>query len=154
MIKIGDKLPAAVLNNQDGASIDFSEFIGKKLAVYFYPKDDTPGCTAQACSIRDHEALLLKQGIQVVGISADTVISHKKFSTKHRLNFPLLSDSKKEVIQAFGVWGEKKFMGKTYDGIYRTSFLFNEEGTLIYIIEKPNTKNHSEEIIRFFNTTE
>ena len=151
MIKIGDKLPSAVLKNQEGESIELSQFVGKKLAIYFYPKDDTPGCTAQACSIRDQEELLLNHEIHVVGISADTVASHKKFSTKYQLNFTLLSDPEKELIQAFGVWGEKKFMGKTYDGIHRKSFLFNEEGELVGLLEKPNTKNHAEEIIQFFD---
>jgi peroxiredoxin Q/BCP len=130
--------------------VSLSTFLGKKLAVYFYPKDDTPGCTAQACSIQNGEQELIKNGVAVVGVSADTVASHNKFATKHRLAFPLLSDTEKTLIEAFGVWGPKKFMGKTYDGIHRKTFLFNESGELIHVIDKPDTKNHAEEILKIF----
>ena len=120
------------------------------LAVYFYPKDDTPGCTAQACSIRDGEVTLKKSGIQVIGVSADSVASHSKFSNKYSLSFPLISDPDKVVINAFGVWGTKKFMGRVYDGIHRKTFLFNAEGKLFRVIEKPDTKNHAQEIMDLF----
>ncbi|MFM7565881.1 MAG: thioredoxin-dependent thiol peroxidase, partial [Flavobacteriales bacterium] len=118
--------------------------------VYFYPKDDTPGCTAQACSIRDGEVKLKKSGIQVIGVSADSVASHSKFSNKYSLSFPLISDPNKVVINAFGVWGTKKFMGRVYDGIHRKTFLFNAEGKLFSVIEKPDTKNHAQEIMDLF----
>ena len=124
--------------------------IGKYVVLYFYPKDDTPGCTAQACSIRDGEQVLANEGITVIGISADSVTAHQKFSTKYSLPFTLISDPDRTIIEAFGVWGPKKFMGKTYDGIHRTSFLFDANGILVKVIEKPNTKNHAEEIINFF----
>lgn len=151
MIQLGEKLPPLALKDQRDQEVKLADFIGKKLAIYFYPKDDTPGCTAQACSIQNGEKTLLKSGIAVIGVSADSTNSHKKFAQKYQLAFPLLSDPEKSVIQAFGVWGSKKFMGKTYDGIHRKSFLFNEMGTLIHIIEKPDTKNHAEEIIKIFD---
>lgn len=150
MIQLGDRLPPLAIKNQEGIEVQLSDFIGKKLAVYFYPKDDTPGCTAQACSIQNGEQSLLEASITVIGISADPVTSHKKFAAKYHLSFPLLSDPDKQVIQAFGVWGPKKFMGKTYDGIHRKTFLFNEKGELIHIVDKPDTKNHTEEILKIF----
>jgi peroxiredoxin Q/BCP len=150
MLNLGDKLPELSVKNQEDKEVSLSTFLGKKLAVYFYPKDDTPGCTAQACSIQNGEQELIKNGVAVVGVSADTVASHNKFATKHRLAFPLLSDTEKTLIEAFGVWGPKKFMGKTYDGIHRKTFLFNESGELIHVIDKPDTKNHAEEILKIF----
>ena len=150
MLNLGDKLPGLRVKNQENQDVNLTEFIGKKLALYFYPKDDTPGCTAQACSIQNGEQRLMENGVTVVGVSADTVSSHSKFATKHRLTFPLLADSDKTIIQAFGVWGPKKFMGKTYDGIHRKTYLFNEAGELIHVIDKPDTKNHAEEILKIF----
>lgn len=150
MIKIGDKLPELSVKNQEDKELSLSVFLGKKLALYFYPKDDTPGCTAQACSIQNGEQKLREMGVSVVGVSADSAASHHKFATKHRLSFPLLSDTDKTIIEAFGVWGPKKFMGKTYDGIHRKTFLFNESGELIHVIDKPDTKNHAEEILKIF----
>lgn len=125
MLNLGDKLPELSLKNQENQDVSLTAFIGKKLALYFYPKDDTPGCTAQACSIQNGEQWLIESGVTVVGVSADTVPSHNKFATKYRLTFPLLSDTEKTIIEAFGVWGPKKFMGKTYDGIHRKTYLFN-----------------------------
>lgn len=151
-IKIGDKIPVFEGVDQHGNKISNNDFAGKKIVVYFYPKDSTPGCTAQACSVRDNYNVLLKSGIQVIGISADSVASHQKFATKYELPFPLISDEDKSIINSFGVWGPKKFMGKEYDGIHRTTFLFDEENSLKGIIEKPNTKAHAEEILTFFNT--
>lgn len=150
-MKIGESIPAILLKDQNENEINLSDFIGTKLVVYFYPKDDTPGCTAQACSIQAGEKHLMEKKITVIGISADSLTSHKKFSTKYHLSFPLLSDPEKKAIEAFGVWGSKKFMGKTYDGIHRKSFLFDTSGSLIHVIEKPDTKNHAEEIINIFN---
>ncbi|NCA20734.1 MAG: thioredoxin-dependent thiol peroxidase, partial [Crocinitomicaceae bacterium] len=134
----------------NGNQIDSTNLIGKKLVVYFYPKDNTPGCTAQACNIRDNYEQLLANNIQIIGVSADSLKSHQSFTTKYELPFPLLLDEDKKVIEAFGVWGTKKFMGKVYDGIHRTTFLFNEEGKVVSVIDKPDTKNHSEEILKEF----
>ena len=149
-LKIGDTIPAFVSEDQNGNQIDSKNLVGKKLVVYFYPKDNTPGCTAQACNIRDNYEQLLAYNIQIIGISGDSLKSHQSFTTKYELPFPLLLDEDKKVIEAFGVWGTKKFMGKVYDGIHRTTFLFNEEGKVVSVIEKPNTKNHSEEILKEF----
>ncbi len=150
MITIGDQIPDVKGILTSGEEITLRAFKGQKLAVYFYPKDDTPGCTAQACSIRDGEVTLKKSGIQVIGVSADSVASHSKFSNKYSLSFPLISDPDKVVINAFGVWGTKKFMGRVYDGIHRKTFLFNAEGKLFSVIEKPDTKNHAQEIMDLF----
>lgn len=149
-LKIGDTIPAFVSEDQNGNQIDSKNLVGKKLVVYFYPKDNTPGCTAQACNIRDNYEQLLACNIQIIGVSADSLKSHQSFTTKYELPFPLLLDEDKKVIEAFGVWGTKKFMGKVYDGIHRTTFLFNEEGKVVSVIEKPNTKNHTEEILKEF----
>ena len=150
MITIGDQIPDVKGILTSGEEITLRAFKGQKLAVYFYQKDDTPGCTAQACSIRDGEVTLKKSGIQVIGVSADSVASHSKFSNKYSLSFPLISDPDKVVINAFGVWGTKKFMGRVYDGIHRKTFLFNAEGKLFRVIEKPDTKNHAQEIMDLF----
>ncbi|MFM7387584.1 MAG: peroxiredoxin, partial [Bacteroidota bacterium] len=114
MLNLGDKLPELRVKNQENQDVNLTGFIGKKLALYFYPKDDTPGCTAQACSIRDGEQALAAEGITVLGISADSVTAHQKFSVKYTLPFTLISDPDRSIIEAFGVWGPKKFMGKTY----------------------------------------
>jgi peroxiredoxin Q/BCP len=136
--------------DQNGEEINSNDFSGKRLVVYFYPKDNTPGCTAQACSLRDDYSALLENNIAVIGVSADSVSSHKKFIDKFQLPFPLIADTEKTLLNLFGVWGPKKFMGKTYDGIHRTSFLFDETGNLMSIIEKPNTKNHAQEILAIY----
>ena len=150
-LKTGDKAPDFSGKDQNGNMISLGDFKGKKLVVYFYPKDDTPGCTAQACSLRDNYADLLQNGICILGVSADSQTAHTKFITKYELPFPLISDENKEVITLFGVWGPKKFMGKEYDGIHRTTFLIDEQQTIVEIIDKPNTKEHAEEILRIFN---
>ncbi len=150
MIKIGDTIPLLSGTDQNGEQVDFKSFIGKKTVLYFYPKDDTPGCTTQACNIRDNYAELLEKEIQIIGISADSEASHLKFTNKYHLPFPLIADNSKEIINAFGVWGEKKFMGKVYDGIHRTTFLIDEEGIVVGVITKPNTKDHVNEICQLF----
>ncbi|MFM7596142.1 MAG: thioredoxin-dependent thiol peroxidase [Flavobacteriales bacterium] len=150
MLTLGSQIPDLMGKNQFGDDVSLRASLGTRTAIYFYPKDDTPGCTAQACSIRDGEQALAAEGITVLGISADSVTAHQKFSVKYTLPFTLISDPDRSIIEAFGVWGPKKFMGKTYDGIHRTSFIFDERGTLVKVIEKPNTKNHAEEIINFF----
>lgn len=149
-LKVGDKAPSFSANDQNGNKITSSDFIGKKWVLYFYPKDQTPGCIAQACSIRDNYSTLLKEGISILGVSADSPKSHLNFIAKQQIPFPLLADEDKTVINAFGVWGEKKFMGRVFDGIHRTTFLMNEEGIIIGIIDKPNTKAHAEEILEIF----
>ena len=151
MIEIGNLIPKVNGLDQLGETIHLADHKGKKTVVYFYPKDDTPGCTAQACNIRDNYELLLENNIRIIGVSADSSSSHAKFTKKYDLPFPLIADTDKEIIKAFGVWGEKKFMGKTYDGIHRTTFLANELGEIVSIIAKPNTKEHSKEIIELFN---
>ena len=149
-LKVGDLAPIFSAKDQDGNTIDSSKFNGKKWVIYFYPKDQTPGCIAQACSIRDNYSLLLNEGITIIGVSADNQKSHLNFIEKQQIPFPLIADEDKKVIEAFGVWGEKKFMGKIYDGIHRTTFLINEEGIIVGIIDKPNTKAHAEEILELF----
>ena len=144
---IGKKAPAFSGIDQNGNIIALKDFKGKKVVLYFYPKDDTPGCTAQACNLRDNHSELLKKGIMVIGVSADSVKKHKKFEEKYELPFTLLADEDHKIVEAYGVWGEKKFMGRTYLGITRTTYLINENGTLIAIIEKPDTKNHTEEVM-------
>jgi peroxiredoxin Q/BCP len=151
MLEIGDQLPKISGKDQFGKEIPLIEVKGKKTVIYFYPKDDTPGCTAQACNIRDNYNLLIENNIQIIGVSADSEGSHLKFTQKYDLPFPLIADTSKEIIEAFGVWGEKKFMGKTYDGIHRTTFLANENGEIISVIKKPITKDHSSEILKLFN---
>ena len=151
MIEIGNLIPKVNGLDQLGETIHLADHKGKKTVIYFYPKDDTPGCTAQACNIRDNYELLLENNIRIIGVSADSSSSHAKFTKKYDLPFPLIADTDKEIIKAFGVWGEKKFMGKTYDGIHRTTFLANELGEIVSIIAKPNTKEHSKEIIELFN---
>lgn len=147
-LKTGDNAPLFSGLDQNGNKISLSDFKGKKVVLYFYPKDNTPGCTAQACNLRDNETILLKKGIAVIGVSADSVLSHSKFSEKYALKFPLIADTDKVILNQYGVWGEKKFMGKTYDGIHRTTFIIDEAQKIIAVIKKPNTKNHTEEILK------
>lgn len=151
-LNIGSALPAFTGIDQNGEELNATSFNGKRLVIYFYPKDNTPGCTAQACSLRDDYSLLTENNITILGVSADSVSSHKKFIDKFNLPFPLIADTDKVLLNLFGVWGEKKFMGKIYDGIHRTTFLFDENGVLISVIEKPNTKNHSSEILAIYNS--
>jgi len=146
----GDKAPKFEGKDQNGETVKLDDFKGQKLVVYFYPKDMTPGCTTQACNLRDNYELLKKKNISIVGVSADDEKKHQKFIDKYDLPFPLIADTEKEVIKEFGVWGLKKFMGKEYDGIHRTTFLINEEGKVHDIIKKPKTKAHAEEILEKF----
>lgn len=149
-LKVGDTAPKFSGLDQNGNKVASDDFSGKKYVVYFYPKDQTPGCIAQACNIRDNYNELLKRGIQIIGVSADTQKSHMNFIAKQQIPFPLIADESKEVIKAFGVWGEKKFMGKIYDGIHRTTFLMDEQNKIVGIIDKPKTKAHTEEILNLF----
>ncbi len=143
----GDSAPTFKATDQFGKEHELIAYAGKKLVVYFYPKDNTPGCTAQACNLRDNESTLQKQGIVVLGVSPDSGSSHQKFTEKFSLNFPLLIDTDKKIIEAYGVWGPKKFMGKTYDGVHRTTFIIDEEGKILEVISKVDTKNHTQQIL-------
>ena len=145
-LKIGDKAPDFKGIDQDGNPISLKNFTGRKIVLYFYPKDDTPGCTEEACNLRDNNNYLLKQGYAIVGVSADNEKSHQKFIKKFNLPFPLISDVDKKIIMDYGVWGRKKIMGKEFDGILRTTFIIDEKGVIEEIIEKVITKNHSEQI--------
>lgn len=146
----GDIAPNFKATNQSGKIISLKIFKGKKLVLFFYPKDNTPGCTAQNCNLRDNYELLKSKGFELLGVSADSENSHKKFIDKYDLPFDLLVDSNKEIINAYSVWGEKKFMGKVYDGIHRTTFIINENGIIDNIIGKVKTKNHSEQILELY----
>ncbi|MEM4257429.1 MAG: thioredoxin-dependent thiol peroxidase [Candidatus Diapherotrites archaeon] len=150
VLKEGSKAPDFSLPDQEGKVRSLKDYVGKKLAVYFYPKDDTPGCTTQGCNIRDNYSKLIEKGINVVGISKDNVESHKKFASKFKFNFPILSDEKMQVLKSYGVWQEKSLYGKTFLGIKRTTFLIDEKGVIIKIIEKPDVANHAKEIAEGF----
>tara|TARA_B100000508_G_scaffold141096_1_gene146904 strand:+ start:140065 stop:140523 length:459 start_codon:yes stop_codon:yes gene_type:complete len=146
----GDKAPTFSAKDQNGEEIKLEDYAGKKVVLYFYPKDMTPGCTNQACNLRDNFDALKKEGIVVLGVSPDDEKRHQKFIDKHELPFTLIADPDKEVINAYGIWGPKKFMGKEYDGVHRTTFLINEQGEIHDIIKKPKTKAHAEEILELF----
>lgn len=146
-LKEGDKAPLFEAVDQDGAKISLEELKGNKVILYFYPKDDTPGCTAEACNLRDNYDDLLEKGFKIIGVSADPAESHKKFSEKYRLPFPLIPDTEKEIINKYGVWGPKKFMGREYEGVLRTTFIISEEGYIEKIITKVKTKDHSDQIL-------
>lgn len=146
MPELHKKAPDFTLLDQDGTSHTLSSYKGKKVLIYFYPKDDTPGCTTEACEFRDSHEALREAGLVILGISPDSVKSHKKFSEKYALPFPLLSDENKEVCHLYGVWQKKKFMGREYMGVLRTSFLIDEKGDIEKIFENVKPKGHSEEI--------
>lgn len=147
MLKPGDKMPYFEVVDQDGNKVTSNDLIGKKTIVYFYPKDNTSGCTAEACNLRDNYSALQAQGYNVVGVSKDSATSHRKFADKYELPFTLLSDTSTEMLQAFGAWGEKKMCGKTCVGTLRRTFIFNEDGVLERIIEKVDTKDHAAQIL-------
>lgn len=149
-LKIGDKAPDFKGLNQNGEQVALSDYKGKKLVIYFYPKDLTPGCTAQACNLKENYDELKQKGFEILGVSADNEARHLKFIEKYELPFALLADTDHEVIKSFGVWGPKKFMGKEYEGIIRTTFVIDENGIIEHIIEKVKTKNHTEQILELF----
>ena len=146
MLKIGDKAPDFKGVDQDGNELSLSMFKGRKLVLYFYPKDNTPGCTAEACNLRDNYQEFLAKNYAIIGVSADSESSHKKFIEKFDLPFPLLADTDKKVLKAYDAWGKKQMYGKEYDGILRKTFVISEEGLVEKIIEKVKTKDHSIQI--------
>ncbi|OFY22346.1 MAG: peroxiredoxin [Bacteroidetes bacterium GWF2_29_10] len=151
ILKEKDKAPLFNGINQEGNVINIKDFIGKKIILYFYPKDNTPGCTAQACNLRDNYNKLIDKGFIVIGISNDSDKSHKNFATKHNLPFHLIADIDKNIVNLYGVYGQKKFMGKEYMGINRTTFIISEKGIIEHIINKVDTKNHTQQIIEILN---
>lgn len=150
-LKVGDQAPEFTSKDEKGNEIKLSDYRGKRVVIYFYPKDNTPGCTVQACNIRDNYTDIQNEGIVILGVSADDEKKHQKFIDKFDLPFPLLADIDRELLDLYGVWGEKKFMGKIYDGIHRTTFVLDETHAIIGIIEKPKTKDHTREILEVYN---
>ncbi len=148
MLNIGDKMPDFEVVDQDGNKVSSKDLIGKRTIIYFYPKDNTSGCTAEACNLRDNHAALVARGYNVIGVSKDSAASHRKFADKYDLPFTLLSDTSTQMLQAFGAWGEKKMYGKTVMGTIRRTFIFDENGVLERIIEKVDTKNHASQILQ------
>ena len=146
-LKEGSKAPAFKGKNQDGKMISLADFKGKNIVLYFYPQDDTPTCTTQACNLRDNYGLLKNHGFEVIGISPDEVAKHKKFENKHDLPFTLIADPELSIIEKYGVWGEKKLYGRSYLGLHRTSFLIDEKGIIRKIWLKPKSKIHAEEVL-------
>jgi peroxiredoxin Q/BCP len=146
-LKAGDPAPNFEAKDQEGNPHTLQDYNGKKLVVFFYPKASTPGCTAEACNLRDHWSTFQAQGYEILGVSADSAKRQQNFKNKYELPFPLLADEDKSVIEAFGVWGPKKFMGKEYDGIHRTTFVIDEEGKISDVISKVKTKAHAEQIL-------
>jgi peroxiredoxin Q/BCP len=146
-LTIGDKAPFFEGVIEDGKKISLDDFKGNKLVLYFYPKDMTPGCTAQACDLTSNYELFLEKNYKIVGVSADSVARHEKFKEKYSIPFPLIADEDHTILNAYGVWGPKKFMGREYDGIHRTTFIINEEGLIERIIEKVKTKEHTKQIL-------
>jgi peroxiredoxin Q/BCP len=147
MLKVGDKVPQFVSKDQDGNSVSLADYKGKKLIVFFYPAANTPGCTAEACNLRDNYADLQAQGFHLLGVSADSQKKQASFRDKFEFPFPLLADEDHTVITAFGVWGPKKFMGRDYDGIHRTTFVIDGEGKVSRVIDKVNTKDHAAQLL-------
>lgn len=144
----GQPAPDFTAPDQDGNPISLLDYRGRKVALYFYPKDDTPGCTAQACNLRDHQEELNAHNIQVIGVSIDGEAAHKKFALKYDLPFPLLVDAEKKIVAAYGVWQEKKNYGKTYMGTVRTTFLIDEQGLIERVIKRPDTKEHAAQLLK------
>lgn len=148
ILTIGKKAPAFTDKDQNSNKVSLADFKGKKVVLYFYPKDSTPTCTVQACNLRDNFALLKQQGIEIIGVSADDIKSHQKFANKNKLPFSLIADTAKIIIEKYGVWAEKKLFGIKYMGIRRTTFVIDEKGIILAIITKPKSKSHAEEILK------
>ena len=150
MLKEGSAAPAFKTTDANGKAVSLKDLRGQKVVLYFYPKDDTPGCTKEACSFRDAFSQFKKKGIAVLGVSPDKEASHQKFITKYNLPFTLLADTDKAIAEAYGVWGEKKFMGRTYMGVHRTTFLIDEKGKIKKIFEKVKPEDHASEVLEAF----
>jgi len=150
-LKEGSKAPMFEGIDQDGKEVKLISFTDKKVILYFYPKDNTPGCTAEACNLRDNYDYLLKQGFAVIGVSPDSEKSHKGFAGKYSLPFPLIADTSRKIMNDYGVWGEKKMYGKSYMGVLRTTFIIDEKGMLEKIIDKVDTAGHTEQIFKLYN---
>lgn len=150
-LNVGDKAPDFKANDQNGKIVSLKDYKGQKVVLYFYPKDDTPTCTVQACNLRDNISALKAKGINVIGISVDDEKKHKKFETKHQLPFTLIADVEKKIVEDYGVWGEKQFMGRTIIGTHRVSFLIDEKGKIAHIIDKVKSKIHSDQILEFWS---
>ncbi|WP_067029613.1 thioredoxin-dependent thiol peroxidase [Allomuricauda sp. CP2A] len=147
MLKVGDKVPEFSAKDQDGNTINLSDFKGKKLVVFFYPRANTPGCTLEACNLRDNYEALQEAGYELLGVSADSQKKQANFKKKYNFPFPLLADEDHTVLGIFGVWGPKKFMGREFDGIHRTTFVINGDGVVDEVIEKVKTKDHAAQIL-------
>jgi peroxiredoxin Q/BCP len=150
-LKVGDKAPDFEGINQDGENVALKNFAGKKLILYFYPKDNTPGCTAESCNLNDNYNSWLDKGFEVLGVSPDSVKSHQNFKNKYNLQFDLIADTEKEILQKYGAWGEKNMYGKKYMGVLRTTFIIDENGVIEEIFEKVKTKDHTSQIIKSLN---
>lgn len=146
-LKVGDKAPSIDGQDQNGNQVSLDNYAGKKLVLYFYPKDDTPGCTAESCNLRDNYKVLMAQGYEVLGVSPDNQAKHRKFIQKYDLPFDLIADTEKEVCERYGVWVEKSMYGRTYMGVARTTFIINEEGIIEEIISKVKTDDHTAQIL-------
>jgi peroxiredoxin Q/BCP len=151
ILEEGKKAPAFKGKDQNGKTVSLSDFKGKNIVLYFYPQDDTPGCTNQACNLRDNYGILKNKGFEVIGVSPDEVSKHKKFETKYELPFTLIADTEHAIIEKYGVWGEKSMYGKKYMGLIRTTFLIDAKGVIQHIIRKPKVKDHTKEILEIFN---
>ena len=147
LLKKGDQAPMIKGKDQNGNIITNESLKGKKIILYFYPKDMTPGCTDEACNLRDNYQTLIRKGFVIIGVSADNELSHQKFIAKHSLPFPLIADTDKQIIMAFGAWGEKSMYGKKYEGIIRSTFVINEKGIIEEVFAKVETKRHTEQIL-------
>jgi len=147
MLQVGDKVPDFISKDQDGTIIKFSDYLGQKLIIFFYPRANTPGCTAEACNLRDNYSDLKAQGYELLGVSEDSSKKQSNFKNKYDLPFPLLADEDHTVINTFGVWGPKKFMGREFDGLLRTTFIIDAEGVIEKVIEKVKTKDHAAQIL-------
>lgn len=146
-IEVGKKAPDFSGDTQNGKTVSLSDYTGKKLIIFFYPKDNTPGCTAEACNLRDNYSLLKEKGFEIIGVSADSVKKHENFASKHELPFPLIADTEHKMINDYKVWGLKKFMGREYDGIHRTTYIIDENGTISHRFDKVKTKEHTAQIL-------
>ncbi|MEM9687276.1 MAG: thioredoxin-dependent thiol peroxidase [Bacteroidota bacterium] len=146
-LKAGDKVPHFTATDDSGNTISMTDYKGKKLIVFFYPRANTPGCTAEACNLRDHYTALQDKGYEIIGVSADSQKKQHNFKTKYQFPFPLLADEDKTVINAFGVWGPKKFMGREFDGIHRTTFLIDADGVVTHVVDKVKTKDHATQLL-------